>query len=62
MTNSSAFDHLSKEEQELLSEYINETIKENKKVVYTGAEAWKDVKKTAVITTTALLGIVLFPA
>lgn len=60
MTNS--FDHLSKEEQELLNNYINDVKKEDKKVVYTGAEAWKDVKKTAVITTTALLGIVLFPA
>ena len=60
MTNS--FDHLSKEEQELLNKYINNVKKEDKKVVYTGAEAWKDVKKTAVITTTALLGIVLFPA
>ncbi len=60
MTNS--FDHLSKEEQELLNKYINDVKKEDKKIVYTGAEAWKDVKKTAVITTTALLGIVLFPA
>jgi len=60
MTNS--FDHLSKEEQELLNKYIKDVKKEDKKVVYTGAEAWRDVKKTAVITTTALLGIVLFPA
>ena len=60
MTNS--FDHLSKEEQELLNKSINDVKKEDKKIVYTGAEAWKDVKKTAVITTTALLGIVLFPA